>query len=129
MIQTTSSDHAIIRNQLNDNIQIISKYTSNEWDKLYAKIQNHNDNEYWKPKPIKQLIGKFALRQKPYYHKNRLGTIEDYSYIDEIIKVVGIDKTGNILYKVHFYDDIWDMKPEWCDGNWVEVPECLFMLQ
>ena len=120
MIKTTKSEHAIIRNKLNDKVKIISKHSCPLWDINYKKYLPEDDTYFWISKPIKDLIGKYTVRSKPFIHVNGM---EDYSYIDEIIKIINVKKDGAILYQTHYVDDIFELDKSWDDNNWVNVPK------
>ncbi len=75
-------------------------------------VNNNGNVEY---KKIKDFVGRYAKRIKPFVYAN--GVI-DYSFTNESAKILSANTDGS--FSVNFYGNECKMDREWNDGNWTE---------
>ncbi len=116
LLGVTKSNHLIFYNNLHRRHQLYLDENKEFETTLH-------DDKYWKERRITELVEKYVVRSKPFYHKNGL---EDKSFVDEVLKIIKKGDDGKIYYMQWFHDGIDCLDREWDDGNWVEVPKYLF---
>lgn len=98
-------------------------------DQAYSKkvpfnLQKINLKE-WKQKPMKNLIGKYAVRTAPFIVLGPFNeTIKDYSYTNDPLHIISVNSDGSFECKTKFL--LFKLFKDWDDGKWVEVPSWLY---
>lgn len=84
-------------------------------DKIgYSLSINDEYKTQHQTKKIKNLVGRYAKRVKPFVWAN--GVI-DSSFTDESVKILSISTDGS--FTINFYGTKCNMDKEWDDKNWI----------